>query len=419
MTLMRPTPERIADTTAAALRAEVVGPGTRAILFHDMDVLDARLDALASAFPAHALHAIAVKANPVVAILRRIVGKGFGLECASIEEVELALAAGCAPEHVVFDSPAKTRPELRRALMVGVRINSDNVAELERIDALRAEFETTSILGLRVNPNVGTGSIAATSVAGERSKFGVAIGDAAAIYARFPWLNAIHAHVGSQGCTLEQLLEAAERVAALRQKIGTARISSVDIGGGLPVIYHTGHEPPTFQEYGDALRARAPSLCAEDVQIVTEFGRAVHANSGWGLSQIEYVKDQDEAKTAVTHFGADLLLRPVYNPEDWSHEFLALDPGGEIKRGESASYRLAGPLCFGGDIIGKDVALPEVAPGEWLAIRDVGAYTLSMWSRHCSRGMPAVVGVWRDGEAWRFEELRGAESPGDIVAFWS
>lgn len=115
----------------AAVRALLAGgwldDERPAVLVHDLDLVQARARALAAAFPEGALHAVAIKASPVVAILRALVDAGMGLEAASWEEVELARAAGCAPERIVYDSPAKTRTELRRALALGVRLNVDNL----------------------------------------------------------------------------------------------------------------------------------------------------------------------------------------------------------------------------------------------------------------------------------------------------
>lgn len=120
--------------------------------------------------------------------------------------------------------------------------------------------------------------------------------------------------------------------------------------------------------------------------------------------------------TAVLHLGADFLMRPVYQPEFWSHRFSAPE-GNESAR--SSPWRLAGPLCFGGDIIGRDVPLPEIRAGDLIAVHDVGAYTMSMWSRHCSRAMPEVVGYRRTGTSYSLTRLRRAETPGDIVRLWS
>jgi diaminopimelate decarboxylase len=416
--LARLTPERIARVARAALGDEALS-GERALLVHDLDALGARLRALRAAYPANAMHAVAIKANPVVAILREVVAAGCGLEAASIEELHLALAAGCAPARIVFDSPAKTRAEIDEALTLGVRLNADNPDELARIEASAALASSSSIVGLRVNPGVGSGKISATSVAGRGSRFGVPIAQAHELYARHEWLRAVHAHVGSQGCSMDQLVEAARRVEALREEVGAARLRHVDLGGGLPVAYLSGDDPPGFSAYTAALREAAPGLFAPEVELITEFGRAVHANCGWGLSRVEYVKPAGDAVVAVGHLGADLLLRPVYAAKDWSHEFLALTPDGELKGGPTREHTLAGPLCFGGDVIAQSVQLPALEPGDWLVVRDAGAYTLSMWSRHCSRGIPAVVGARVAGDEVTLSTLRRAERPEDVVRFWS
>lgn len=407
----------------AALAQGLLDDPLRAAVFHDLARVRARVAALTASFPSSALHAIAVKANPLVEVLRVVVDCGAGLEAASIEEVFLALAAGCAPDRIVFDSPAKTEDELRTALSLGVRINADNLEELDRIAAHPARRASTSVLGLRVNPLVGDGAILATSVAGRASKFGVAIdleGDGLlGAFERHPWLTALHAHVGSQGASLPMLTSAAARMASLvdtlNRRLGTPRITTLDIGGGLPVAYRDSDRPPDVREYATALREAAPSIFEDPIRLVTEFGRAVHATAGWAASRVEYVKPAGSERLAVIHLGADFLLRRVYRPDDWHHDLAVCDASGRLKHGPREPWSVVGPLCFGGDVIERGVLLPRIEPGDFVIVRDVGAYTLGMWSRHCSRGLPLVLG--HDGD--RLTVLKKREQPADVVAFWS
>ena len=406
---------------AAARTTGVIGDDTTSVVFHDLDLLEERLAQLAGLFPEGTLHTVAIKANPLVEVLRVVVRAGHGLEAASFEEVSLALAADCPPERIVFDSPAKTHDELRRSLELGVRINADSVAELDRIEALWPAG-STSIIGLRINPLVGAGSIDATSVAARNSKFGVPI-DAVGPqlrrrFERHAWLRCLHVHVGSQGCTVGQLVAAARAVADLRAEIVAgygAVIDHVDIGGGLPVDYDEAPTAPPLEDYVAQLQTEVPELLG-DVVLVTEFGRALQAGCGWAVTRVEYVKADGDTPTAVVHLGADFLLRPVYQPDAWRHRFSVLGNGPD---GPAGRWRVAGPLCFGGDIIGGAVQLPHPSVGDLVVIHDVGAYTIGMWSRHCSRGMPAVVGYRRSGDGVDFELLRGSETPDDIVRFWS
>lgn len=404
-----------------AIEAGWFGAADQSILLHDLGLLDEHVAELHQHFPQGTLHAVAIKANPVIRILERVVASGAGLEAASMEEVHLARAAGCDPAALVFDSPAKTVEELIEALDLGVVVNANSFEELRRIDAVIDE-RTTSRVGLRVNPEVGNGRIGTTSVASGESKFGVTGSDSEAVmsaFARYPWLTGLHCHVGSQGCDLELLVGAARRVRDLtmqvRERFGDDRLQFIDLGGGLPVAYADNDHPPTIATYAKALGAAVPELFDGSVQLITEFGRTVHAACGLAVSRIEYVNALSGGRQQVViHLGADFLLRPVYRPEDWSHRFVALDSTGSARTNALLTTEIVGPLCFGGDVVARNVELPAASPGDLIAIRDIGAYTLSMWSRHCSRGIPKVVGHDSKG----FSLLRRPENPADVVQFW-
>ncbi|MCH9683619.1 MAG: diaminopimelate decarboxylase [Deltaproteobacteria bacterium] len=393
-----------------------------AVIAHDMDRLGARLGRLRALFPSSALHAVAIKANPVVPILAAVVDAGCGLEAASWEEVQLAVAAGCPPAQIVYDSPAKTRTDLAAALKLGVHINADNLDELDRLATLGAGPEAS--VGLRLNPALDGGTIATTSVANRGSRFGLPWPDSVPSlvqpFERYPWLTGLHVHVGSQGCPVSLLVEAARRVVELRAAIHTAlgrpTITTLDIGGGLPAEYGAASPGVELDDYVSMLRAQVPALFEPDLRIVTEMGRALQVGCGFVVSRVEYVKRVAERSLATLHVGADLLLRTAYAPTDWPHEVLVLDAHGRLKSGPVEPWTLVGPLCFAGDVIARDRSLPAVEEGDLVVVRDVGGYTLGMWSRHCSRGAPAVVGL--RGTPPRLEPLRPAETSDDIVRSW-
>ncbi len=136
------------------------------------------------------------------------------------------------------------------------------------------------------------------------------------------------------------------------------------------------------------------------------------------MSRVECGKHGAVRTTAMVHVGADLLLRTCYLPGQWPHEITVLDHLGNIKTGrKKETYTIAGPLCFAGDIIATDIVLPEIEPGDYLIVRDTGAYTLSMWSRYNSRQIPKIIGYYGDGET--FEVLRARDRLQDVWDFWS
>lgn len=418
-----------------AITANAVHAEDSSVLFYDLSLIAERVKELGETFPGDTLHAIAVKANPLCKTLAFLCAlsetdgnPSLGLEAASRPEMALALDAGFAPDHVVFDSPAKTMSELKEAISQGIHLNMDNLQEVTRVADIISEMPDapSGHFGIRINPQVGQGSIGATSVAAEYSKFGVPLkvfrDELKAVYAENEWLTGVHVHVGSQGCPLDQLVLGVRAVLDFVLEINAetgGRITSFDLGGGLPADYgQKGFDAPSFTSYAAALREGCPELFSGDFRLMTEFGRAVHANAGFAASRVEYVKPQGDIRTAVIHLGADMFLRKCYNPADWHHEFSVCDQNGQLKDAPKRAYRIAGPLCFAGDLPGRDVMLPEIEPGDWILIHDTGAYTLSMWSRYNSRAVPAVLGYTTPNVSDEFIELKKRETPEDVLKFW-
>lgn len=427
-TMWRVDAQTMASVLSRADAAGLVTSDDTTVVFYDLDQLHRRLDRIRDVFPANAMHAVAIKANPIRSVLAEIVERGFGLEAASLPEVRLALSVGASPDRIFFDSPAKTHDELRMCLKTGVRINADNVDELDRIERLIGELQLgwdAVRIGLRINPQVGRGAIASTSVATRHSKFGVPIARRADIIERFVrhrWLTGLHAHVGSQGGRIDSLVDSAELLFDLAIEIESQcpadwpGVRTIDLGGGLSVPYRP-HE--THRDVGElvaAMRERRPGLLDGSREIGTEFGRWVHANTGWIATRVEYVKSFDGVHTLVVHAGADILLREAYNPDDWFHAMDICRDGVVVSDGPPVEYQVAGPLCFSGDFVSRSVRLPRVQSGDTLLIHDCGAYTLAMWSTYNSRQSPKVIGYRPDRDPLSI--LRDRASIESVINFW-
>jgi diaminopimelate decarboxylase len=420
--------EDIARTFRSALSKELIREEDTAVMFHDLSFLERRISDLKNLFPRQTLHAIAIKTNPLAGILKFIKLQDVGLEAATSGEVCLALEAGVEPRKIVYDSPVKTYSELEFALKTGVHLNIDNLSELQRVHKLFRSIASKSSIGIRINPQVGVGSIAESSVAGEYSKFGVPIKhqrqELTDAFLEHPWLTGVHLHVGSQGCPPELLMNGIgvlyDFVTEINQKrilTGFHPVSVFDIGGGFPVSYRKDMSPVLMEDYAKSIEENFPLLFTHQFSLITEFGRWVHVNAGWTASRVEYVKRDPSVNTAMIHVGADLFLRECLNPKDWQHEYTVMDRNGRIKKGKDDNpYNLAGPLCFSGDILARNVVLPKIEEGDYLVIHDTGGYTFSMWSKYNSRLTPRVLGYYDNGE--KIEMLKERETYGDMVHFW-
>ncbi|MGW4693249.1 diaminopimelate decarboxylase [Kitasatospora cineracea] len=373
--------------------------------FLDLDAVTETVAALHAAFPAalDVRHAFAAKANPLGPVLRRLRALGMGCEVASPGEFAQALAAGFPPELIVLDSPAKTRRELALALDLGVTVNIDNWQELARIDALLAGRRSAARIGVRINPQVGGGSIAAMSTATATSKFGIPLADAGnatrlieAFRAR-PWLTELHCHVGSQGVDLDLMATGVAATAAFAERInrelGRRQVTGLDIGGGLPVNFADDRIAPGWDAYVDRLRTHAPVLFDGRYRLTTEFGRSVLAKSGFIASYIEYTKEAGGRPIAIGHAGAQVATRTVFMPDSWPLRISAHHPSGRTKHGTPVPQDVAGPCCFAGDLIARARPLPRLAPGDLICLLDCGAYYPSNHFSYNSLPEPPVHGA--------------------------
>ncbi|MFH8288968.1 diaminopimelate decarboxylase [Streptomyces sp. NPDC018059] len=424
--------DRRDQAVRAAVEQGVVGPAAPVVGLLDIAGIRASAAALRAAFEAvtppgtPVLHAFAVKATPLVPVLRLLRAAGIGAEVASPGELALARAAGVTPADTVLDSPAKSPAELRQALALGIAVNADNPQELARLDALVQSAPTASPVGLRVNPQIGGGSIGALSTATATSKFGVPLLDEGArqwviqAFLDRPWLTRLHAHSGSQGMPLEMMVRGVsvtyELAEEVNERAGRRQIDTIDIGGGLPVDFGSDEESPTHAQYARRLKARVPGLLDGRYGLVTEFGRSLLAKHGTLLARVEYAKKAGGRPVAVTHAGVQVATRTVYAPLSWPLRIAAYDTKGRPKTGPAVGQDVAGPACFAGDLLAENRPLPLLEQGDHIAALDTGAYYFAQHYSYNSLVRPGIYGFALHGDEVRFAAAREPQTLDEIVA---
>ena len=226
--------------------------------------IQARCRRLRAAMPGVAAH-YAVKALDHLAVLSVIAGEGLGADVVSGGELLRSLQAGFAPGMIVFSGVGKTAEELRLALGHGVgQINVESAEELAMLSAIAASMGVTAPVALRVNPDVDADTHEKISTGRAADKFGIPMGDIAALYAQGAGLPGIGmrglaVHIGSQIFAMAPFREAYAKLARLVRDLRAAGLSveAVDCGGGLGVGYQG--EPEVLPEawagaIGEALR---------------------------------------------------------------------------------------------------------------------------------------------------------------------
>lgn len=355
----------------------------------------AALDTALASVP-HRIH-FAVKANSNLAVLRVLRAAGAAADIVSVGELERVLAAGFAPDDVIFSGVGKTGADLDRALRAGVGvINVESAAELELLDCVAEAVGLQAAVGIRVNPDVQADTHPYTRTGEKGMKFGVPWDEVPNLVQHIAGrstlsLVAVGMHLGSQIADPAPYAEGIRRLEAL---VGTVRdagvttLRHVDVGGGLAIDYGQGTEL-SAEAFA---RAVMPVATATDLALVTEPGRWLVGNAGVLLTRVQYRKHTGGKDLAIVDAGMNDLLRPsLYQAE---HPIRVLGDANA----PAETFDVVGPICETGDFLGHGRRLAGVAAGTLLAVGGAGAYGFVMSSNYNSR--PRAAEVLVDGARW-------------------
>ena len=340
--------------------------------------------------------AFAVKSNPNLAVLKVLAAEGYGADVVSGGELERALAAGMAPDTIVFSGVGKTHAALTRALEVGIgQFNLESAEEGLELAEIARNLGRTAPCALRVNPDVDAGTHGKISTGKAENKFGVPFDRAAAIYARLTGeaglsMRGLALHIGSQLSRLDPLEAAFAKVGTLLRAIRAAgqTITHVDLGGGVGVPYKAGEVFPQPAEYA-AMVARVTA--GWGVTLMFEPGRVITGNTGVLVTRVVRVKEGAGHPWVVVDAAMNDLARPALY-DAW-HDFAAVVPSGE-----QMTANIVGPICESSDTFAMARTIDTVARGDLAVFRTAGAYGATMANTYNSRAMVPEVMV--DGERW-------------------
>lgn len=337
----------------------------------------------------------AVKANSNLGVLSALAKLGSGFDIVSGGELARVIEAGGDASKVVFSGVGKKADEIAYALNQGIMcFNVESEPELHRINEVAGKLGKTAPISLRINPDVDAKTHPYISTGLKANKFGIARERAIQTYelaASLPHLNVVgmDCHIGSQLTEIGPFVDALERLLILIDELAEKGIviSHLDVGGGLGVTYND-EAPPHPKEYAAAMAEKMTGR--EQLKLILEPGRAIAANAGILVTEVEFIKQGEEKSFAIVDAAMNDLLRPALYSA-WQ----SIIPVNQQTSSTPCLYDVVGPVCETGDFIGKDREL-AIAPGDLLAVRSAGAYGFVMASNYNSRCRPAEIMV--DGD---------------------
>ena len=403
----------------------------------------------------------AAKANSNMGILRAVRDAGSDLEVNSGGELWKALKIGFLPAQIIFNGTSKTVTELEEAINVGVyAIQADSLYEISLIEKVAKELNKRANVSLRIVPDIETGTHAGLKTAMNSSKFGMTWEDGLSAFRHwkdeneFVNLCGIHLHVGSQTPNPEPYSDALmflfKGMKTIFAETGH-KLTHLNLGGGFPVNYlrdasnaetMSNNEKTMFAANftpTEAIENAWHSInefaietdsthLLENVELLIEPGRSVIADAGICLTTVHNRKARP---LSISDVGIQIsdLQSPIPNPQSpiqddiwlltdagfnillsmetykWYYHLISISRANEA---HTTPYKLAGPLCDGGDVyfdIEGENRLPDyrllpenVQPTEVLALLNCGAYSIAQMFQYNGRFLPAIVLIRENGE---------------------
>lgn len=410
LTAAFPRIDRVLYCEAVPLDRIASAVGTPAYVYSASQIRD-RLRALDAALESvpHRVH-YTLKANSSRALLRLMRDLGAGVEVVSGGELSRARHAGYSPSEIIFGGVGKTEAELCEAIEAGIlMLNVESESELRVVSRLATSLRAPARVSIRVNPDVAVDTSHDYIKTGERGhKFGIPYPDAlrvALLAASLPnvTLVGLDMHLGSMIANSEPYREGTARLVRLCREIrdaGVRTLEYLDVGGGFGIQYEE-EQPLDLDAFAAAV---IPLVREVGLTLVVEPGRYIVGESGVLVTRVLYRKASGGKQFVIADAGMTDLLRPsLYNAYHRIEAVRAVDRATVVD--------VVGPVCESGDFLALDRVVDDAAPGDLLAIFDVGAYGYAMASNYNSRRRGAEVLVEGD----RFAVVTARESYEDLV----
>jgi diaminopimelate decarboxylase len=328
----------------------------------------------------------ACKALSNINILKIIQKLGAGLDTVSINEVQLGLKAGFAPQQILFTPNCVHFSEIEQAKALGVHINIDNISILEQFGNT---YGNSYPIMVRLNPHIMAGGNLKISTGHIDSKFGISIHQLRHIERIVKTTNlnveGLHMHTGSEIKDVNVFLQGLNIMLELAAHF--PNIKYLDLGSGFKVPYAPDEKATDVELLGQKMFETLQEFKVEtgsELEIWFEPGKYLVSESGYFITRVNTVKQTPATVFAGVDTGFNHLIRPMFYES--YHQIINLSNPKGVER----IYTVVGNLCET-DTFCWDRVLNEVREGDYLMFKNAGAYGYEMASSFNSRTRPAEI----------------------------
>jgi diaminopimelate decarboxylase len=356
------------------------------LFVYDRGLIEARWRLLRETLPPEFHVAYSVKANPNRAILRSFLQLGARLEIASAGEFCQARSAGCKPENIIFAGPGKSPAELEMVLSQGIgEIHAESPLEIERIASIASRLGVRARVAIRVNPG-GEAEGGAMRMGGRPAAFGVDEENIDPVLDRlltYPSIEfgGIHLFAGTQildaNTLTAQYAKGLEIGRHIAKRTGRS-LPALDFGGGLGIPYFPHEKDLDTGQLRQNLQVLWTTVRNDPAFVGTSFlvepGRYLIGEAGIYLASVIDVKISRGKHFVIVDGGMNHHLAASGNLGQTIKRNYPIAVVNKLSQPATSTVEVAGPLCTPLDVLGRSVALPNVEPGDLIAVFQSGAY---------------------------------------------
>ena len=356
----------------------------------------------------------AIKAAPNPYLMKILRKEGFGIDCSSVAELELAKRIGMSGDEIMLTSNDTPAYEFQLAKDLGAIINLDDISHIDFVEKNVGLPET---ICMRYNP----GSLKEGNVIighPEEAKYGFTREQIIEGYQILKEKGVkhfgIHTMVASNELAPSYFVETAELlfklIVEVYEKTGV-KIEFANMGGGIGIPYKPGDKPVDMEFVSAGVKKHYDNILVKaglaPLKIFFESGRAITGPYGYLVTKVRHIK-----KTYKTYAGLDACMTNLMRPALYNayHHITVM---GKENDEANVKYDVTGSLCENNDKFAIDRMLPEIEPDDIVVIHDTGAHGHSMGFNYNGKLKSAELLLRENGDV---AEIRRAETIEDYFA---
>ena len=356
----------------------------------------------------------AVKAAPNPYLLKILHKEGFGTDCSSLAELVMSEKSGITGEEIMFSSNDTPAAEFIKARELNATINLDDISHITYLEKYAG---LPPLICFRYNPGpLKKGNIIIGHP--EEAKYGFTREQLFAGYKickekgikRF----GIHIFVASNELDADYFVETAEIlfqiIAEISQQL-KIRFEFANLSGGVGIPYRPEQERINLTTMSRGIKEKYEQLIVANglapLKIFTECGRYITGPYGYLVSRVLHIKNTYKKFAGLDACMANLMRPALYSAY---HHITVM---GKENKPRNVLYDVTGSLCENNDKFAIDRLLPELAPGDIVAIHDAGAHGFSMGFNYNGKLRSAELLLRDNGEV---VQIRRAETLDDYLA---